>query len=214
MTTIRKFDDLLGCPIYEAVVGGETQLHLGRIVGGVAWPEVGVPGFLVIVGQEADHDFEAGGCKMHVLTEREEYGESFLSVEAMLNAIRVLRSRMYCPDWFGLECPQYRVLSEFNRNETKFKRNPVRIKEADDPDFGAMLELVFRNTVVRKLLHFHESTLPGTLAALPADAAKTGKFTDHPHVTALLFALSGLENTPQQVAGSGGRRVVDRVAGY
>ena len=214
-TSIRKFDDLLNRKVYEAILDGETQVHLGRIVGGVAWPEVGRPGFLVVLGQELDHDFDAGGRKVHVLEERDEYGgESFLSLESQIQAIRALRTKMHCPDWFGLECPHSRVLADFNRNETSFKRPPVRIKELDDPEFGTLLELVFRSTVVRKLLHFHDSALPGILAALPADAAKSGKFPDHPHVTALLFALAALDTTPQHTATSRTRSVADKIAGY
>lgn len=215
LPSVASVDDPLGHRKFRVLADGR-DLTCSRIAGGVAWPEVGQPGFLVVLGLDMYDDPDVGGTPVHVLLELMEFGgETFLSVEPILEAIRVVRGKVRCGEWFGLECPRPRALSDFNRNETAYRRQPVRIKEVDEPDFGRMLEMVFRRTVVRKLLHFGQSALPGYLSALPAEAARTGKFTDHPPVTALLFALAGLEGTRgEPVEMRRKSRVVDRVAGY
>jgi hypothetical protein len=211
---ITKLEDGMGNAVFQAFINGDL-LSLGRIVGGVAWPEVGRPGFLVVLGEDNFDDVEAGGRHVHLLLERGEFGgESFMSLEAMLHAIQHLRGKMRCLDWYGMEPPRPTVLTDYNRAESKLKRPPLRIKEIDDPSFDWMLDLVFQRTVTRKLLHFYESSLPGMLSSLPADIGRTGKFQDSPPVTALVFALAGLEGRRPASTTPHKKFIADRVAGY
>ncbi len=211
---VKKTENPTGGYFFQ-VTAGEDVWKCARLAGGVAWPGVGRPGFLIVLAEDLDADMETGGTAVRVVAERNEYGgESFLSVEPVLECIRNLRNKLLCPEWFGLECPQTNVLLNYNRAEAKFKRNPIRIKELDDPRFERLIELVFRRTVVRKLLHFGESCLPGLLSALPADVAETGKFQNHPEITALLFALAGLDGTRPPQTRPKSAAVIDRVAGY
>lgn len=194
----------------------DQEFRLNRLAGGVAWPVAGRPGFLVIVGEDADPDIELDIRPMRVLVEAgDHFGTPFLALEPVLESMLEWRSRVYVPTWHGLPFPQPDVLRAFNRAQAQRKKQGLVPGEMPEPKFGPMLDLVYRRTAVHKTLHFGESAIPGRLSALPADAAQTGKFEDHPEVTALLFAVAYLES--RAVVGrtvSRSAPIGDRLVGY
>lgn len=191
-----------------------------RLAGGLAWPSRGEAGFLVVLAESLDMDFQFNTRHIHLLHEQRDYGgQSFVNPEPLLRAAVAATDRFKVSAWFARPGQFERDIVVFNREQASLRQAQIRpIRLPGDPDLDYCVSLVRKRTYDQKTLHLGtQSEVMPALAALPGDLSAS-RFEDHPEVSALLMALAGLELLPDRGASgprqASKRRVADPAAGY
>lgn len=184
----------LGDPGIESFTDDQTGEKYRRIVGGLAWPHNGKPGFAVVLGEDFEEDRDLKGRHLWVLKELEAPDAAEL-----IRRCQDLRDTLWVRDWFGNTSngTMLAVLYHLQKgldSKRRFSFDPA--DHADDPQgLGYYLHLIKESLGInRKLLHFGEgSSLPGYLAEMGTESLNHDP-SAYPPIAALGYALSHLYN--------------------
>jgi len=163
-----------------------------RLVGGLAWPGI-EPGFTVILAEDLKEDETLKKRHLRILAEYESQNPSDLVRRAKEY------QAIYSAEQFYGDTQNESMMDIMQRSQLGFYLNTAPF--IDDPEaFSSYLLRVRELTLpTRKLLHFSQkSRLPALLSALdPRELSSAGKsnFQRFPAVTALGFAIAGLQTT-------------------
>lgn len=193
----------------------ESKKTFRRIVGGMSFPGSGKNGFVVVVGEDLKEDFEHRERHLRVLYESRDYlGQGFMEPVPVLKECSRLTRMMKVGIWMGLIGPHIHAVAEHNREMFKTRQAPVTIvAPPGEKDFEYYAGLVKARMLHKKTLHLGKGTLPGKLASLPLDLSRE-KFSDHPEVSALFFAVAGAELIGKNDTPARSKRIRTSDAGY
>lgn len=182
--------------------GGEQEVFIDeitgqeyrRIVGGLAWPFGGKPGFAVVVGEALQEDPATKARKLRVLAEVEEHDAGNL-----LRRCQEWRGRYKVGDWLGdtFNQPMMWILRSFNENMEGERLSIRTVTQASDPGglayFLHMIKECLRQNW--KILEFGpQSKLPGYLGQISREEAGACP-AEYPPIAALGFAVVKLLTT-------------------
>lgn len=212
---VTLIENISGSKSYQLDTPGHETRLFRRIVGGAGWPSRGAPGYLVVVAEANEIDFEYDARHFYRIYESGEWnGVALMTWENILEAMKFLSASFGVSPWFCLPCPSREALIDFNRKNAQAKKNVLRLRHFNDPDFETFLSTVYKKTTSIKTLHFGPSNIATRLNALTRDISKE-QFRDHPEITALVMAVNGLEYTsPQGAPKRSGPKIADKVGGY
>lgn len=195
----------------------DPEQVFGRVAGGLAWPAHGNRGFLVVLAEEARTDPAFNVKHVHLVYEPSEEEGSLIHLDNLLRA--ALRAMRACSAgrWFAPRLEKSAQLVRFNREQAQLRQPQVRpVQPEANPSFEHYASLVRSRIHERKTLHFGKSAIPAKLSLLPSDCSAE-QFEDHPEITALFFALAGLELISSSGRSSSdiqGTAPADRTGGY
>ena len=175
----------------EVFVDQDTGKEYQRIVGSLAWPHVGKPGFALVLGEDFEEESNFKDRHLWVLKEVEES-----DVADLLRRCQTLREVFQAKDWFGdiWNRPMMAVLHHLDKEiEIKNWFSVGAALYADDPRaLGYYLPLIREHIGNRKILHFgKESKLAGYVAQAGPEALGQAP-AEYPPIAALGYALSYL----------------------
>lgn len=198
---------------------GRPRIQMRRFSGGIGWPSKGRPGFLIALAEAARPNEEFRDVHdVYVLKEWGAWqGESFLSVQAMFEAMAAVQGKCMVSEWVAAPRPEFgNDLREFNRRRYALRLPRVKIRDLRDlytPEWLAMR--VHQRTSGQKTLFFGGAERTrAALSSLGRDLSDLD-WTVSPEVAALLMALSAIDGYPFK-AGPGRESWVpaDSRAGY
>lgn len=193
----------------------ESRKAFRRIVGGMSFPGSGKNGFVVVLGEDMEGDFEHRERHLRVIYESRDYlGQGFMEPVPVLKECSRLTRMMKVSRWMCLIGPYVYAVADHNREMFKTRQAPVNlVPPPGEHDFEYYAGLVKARMLHKKTLHLGEGTLPGKLASLPLDLSGE-KFPDHPEVSALFFAVAGAELIGKDDTRSRAKRIRTSDAGY
>lgn len=170
-----------------------------RLIGGVAMPARGRSGFLVVLGEDLDKDWDQQERHLRLILERNEcLGRSFLDAAAVFAECSRLTREMKVYPWVGDTGPYRHDLSAHNREAYKLRQAPVQIiSPPGGHGFEYYAQLVKARMLHKKTLHLDSGVVPARLSALPLDLSGE-HFEDHPEASALLYAVAAAELTGKE----------------
>lgn len=183
-----------GDPGVESFTDDQTGAKYRRIIGGLAWPDGGKPGFALVIAEDFEQDPNLKDRHLWVLREVEE-----ADVASLVRLCQDLRDTFHAKDWFGnirnnsMRAIFYHLQKDLDYKD-RFSFSPA--PHADDPQgLGYYLPLIKECLGInRKTLHFGEgSKLPGYLAMGPETLNQDP--AEYPPVAALGYALSHLRTS-------------------
>lgn len=183
----------VGDPGIESFTDDQTGAKYRRIVGGMAWPDGGKPGFAVVIAEDFDEDQNLKDRHLWVLREVEE-----TDVATLVRRCQDLRETFHAKEWFGnrrnesMRAFLYHLQKDVDFKD-RFSFSPA--PHADDPQgLGYYMPLIKECIDNRKFLHFGEgSKLPGYLAMGPETLNQDP--AEYPPIAALGYALSCLRTS-------------------
>jgi hypothetical protein len=177
--------------VMDVFIDEQTGKEYSRIVGGLAWPYAGKPGYAAVLAEDFKPDKNLEARHIWVLRELEA-----LDVADLIRRCRDMREA-YKANWVGniqnkpLMAMLYQLQKGFDyKDRLSFDAAP----HADDPQgLGYYLPIIKEHLGVnRKLLHFGEgSKLPGYLAEMGPETLGKDP-AGFPPIASLGYALSYL----------------------
>lgn len=185
----------VGDPGVESFTDEQTGAKYRRIVGGMAWPDGGKPGFAVVIAEDFEEDPNLKDRRLWVLREVEES-----DVAGLVRCCQDFRETFQAKEWFGnrrnesMKAVLYHLQKDVGlKNRFSFSPGP----HADDPQgLGYYLPLIKECLEInRRILHFGEgSKLLGYLAGM-GDETLNQDPAEYPPIAALGYALSHLRTS-------------------
>jgi hypothetical protein len=181
-----------GDPGIEVFTDDQSGAKYRRIVGSLAWPDGGKPGFAVVIAEDFDEDPNLKDRRLWVLREIEES-----DVAGLVRRCQELRDTFHAKEWFGhtgnksMMAVLYHLQKSWDHKE---RLSFSAALHADDPKgLGYYLPLIKECLGInRKFLIFGEgSKLPGYLADMKPETLNQDP-AEYPPIAALGYALSRL----------------------
>jgi hypothetical protein len=171
----------------------------GRIVGGLAWPQGGKPGYHVVIAENLGEDIRLKARLMTVIKEAET-----VDVAGLVRFCQDRQAECQVQDWYGNteNKPMMAVFYQLTQDEPSQRQfNLCRASHAGDPQGLGYFLPVIKEFLKgnRKILHFREgSKLPGYLAEMGPETLNRNP-EEYPPIAALGYALAELfENPPEE----------------
>lgn len=179
----------------EVFTDDQTGKEYSRIVGGLAWPNAGSPGFAIVIAEDFEEDPNLKARRLWVLNEAENS-----DVAELIRRCQDWRETYQTQDWYGCTSNKAMMgvlyhLQKGLDQKSKFSFTPA--PHADDPQgLGYYLPLIKECLGInRKILHFGEgSKLPGYLAEMGPETLNLNP-AEYPPIAALGYALSKLRTS-------------------
>ncbi len=179
-------------PAVESFTDDQTGAKYRRIVGGLAWPYGGKPGFAVVIAEDFEEDKSLTGRHLWVLNELEAP-----DVADLVGRCQDLRDTFQARDWFGtlrnksMLAVLYHLQKDLGHKD-RFSFSPA--PHADDSQgLGYYLPVIKEHLRInRKILHFgKDSKMAGYVAQVGPEALNQDPI-EYPPIAALGYALSYL----------------------
>ena len=170
-------------------VNKENNEEYRRIVGGIAWPAGGKPGYAVLLGEDREKDETLKKFHIRLVKEYETQNPTDL-----LKRCNEFRRIMGVEVWYG--DTNKASMMEFLRQ----LNIPLFIRDApfydDENAFDFYIDLIRESTPTspgKKFLHFGKSSkLPGYLMEAPEKRVPLQKAQEYPAILALGYALAAI----------------------
>jgi hypothetical protein len=177
-------------PGIESFTDGETGRKFRRIIGGLAWPHAGKPGFAVVIGEDFEEDPNLKARHLSVLKEIEES-----DVADLIRLCRELRNTYKTQGWYGCTSNKSMLGALYHLQKgldykDRFSFSPAPHSD-DCQSLGYYLTMIKDIIGInRKILHFGEgSKLPGHLAEMGPESLSQDP-TEFPTVAALGYVVA------------------------
>jgi len=177
----------------EVFINQDTGDEYRRVVGGLAWPHGGKPGYAVVVAEAFKEDPQIKNRPLWVIKEIEES-----NILNLLRCCQELQEPFKVQDWYGNTSDKAMMANFYHLNREAGKRDRFTFKTApyaNEPKGLAFYMPIIKKQVSinRKILHFGEgSQLPGYLAQVGPEDMLTNP-AELPPIAALGYVLTYLE---------------------
>jgi hypothetical protein len=175
----------------------DTGHKYSQIIGGIAWPYQGKPGYVIVVGEDFIQDESAHARHLRVLKEFES-----LDVALLVRICQDMQVEYLMDDWYGNldNRPMVSIYYQLTTNEAAARRfNIFRASHSSDRQaLGYYLSVIKEYLRPgKKLLHFgNGSKLPAYLAQVSTDVMGE-KADEHAPLAALGYVVAYFfENQP------------------
>jgi hypothetical protein len=178
----------LGSGKYEYLETADGR-EFKRIVGGLAWPHSGKPGFTVVIGENLIEDIKLRVRHLTVIKEMET-----IDVAGLVRQCQDWQAECLVEDWFGNRenKPMWAIYSQITKDEPNQRRfNLFPASHAGDPQgMGYYMPMIKEYRKSPRTLHFQEgSKLERYLDQTGAEALNHDP-SEFPAIVALGYALA------------------------
>lgn len=165
----------------------ETKQCYRRIIGGLAWPALPAPGFLVVMAEEILPNRSLNAPRLWVVAEQEA-----ASIKDLHRYCRELRRQCQAEMWLT-DTSRKQEVRLFRNYDREFVKNPISLHAAPYSDSSPTMiyiQIIAELTrPERKVLHFGESRLSGyMLSRTPEEGERPA--ADFPPLAALGYVCA------------------------
>jgi hypothetical protein len=181
--------EVRGAPLFGGIYyfNNDTQEEYSCLLGGLAWPSGGRPGWAVVIAKDRKEDEVLGRTHIRLLRE---YSSENLS--DLLHRCSQYKYHLLLDAFYG-DTTKASMMEFVRKLGVSF---PIRNAPFHDDEnaFEYYVNLIREFTLPsRKILHFGDgSKLPGQLMEAPQKRIPLAKAQDYPGILALGYALSAI----------------------